>query len=85
VSDFSILPELISPYSMGYSLRHLLSFLPLLLQAVFFDFSEKLIKVYSITGDRWVISTFSFPLFGRRPIGPLARRAKRGEGRFYKS
>jgi len=22
------------------------------------------------------------PLFGRRPIGPLARRAKRGEGRF---
>jgi hypothetical protein len=23
-----------------------------------------------------------FPLFGRRPIGPLARRAKRGKGRF---
>jgi len=23
-----------------------------------------------------------FPLFGRRPIGPLARRAKRGQGRF---
>ena len=22
------------------------------------------------------------PLFGRRPIGPLARKAKRGEGRF---
>ena len=22
------------------------------------------------------------PLFGRRPIGPLARRAKRGKGRF---
>jgi hypothetical protein len=22
------------------------------------------------------------PLFGRRPIGPLARRAKRGQGRF---
>ena len=25
------------------------------------------------------------PLFGRRPIGPLARRAKRGEGRFCQS
>src|SRR4030043_2421384 len=24
-----------------------------------------------------------FPLFGRRPIGPLARREKRGKGRFY--
>jgi hypothetical protein len=23
-----------------------------------------------------------FPLFGRRRIGPLARRAKRGQGRF---
>ena len=22
------------------------------------------------------------PLFGRQPIGPLARRAKRGQGRF---
>jgi len=24
----------------------------------------------------------NFPLFGRRRIGPLARRAKRGQGRF---
>jgi hypothetical protein len=33
-------------------LRHLLKFFPLLLQAVFFDFSKKLIKVYSIARDR---------------------------------
>jgi len=32
-------------------LRHLLNFLPLLLQAVFFDFFKKLIEVYLVTGD----------------------------------
>ena len=31
----------------------------------------------------WVISAFSLPLFSLQPIGLLARRAKRGEGRFY--
>jgi hypothetical protein len=33
----------------------------------------------------WGISAFSLPLFSLQPIGLLARRAKRGEGRFYKS
>jgi hypothetical protein len=53
------------------SFRNLLSFFPFPLQAVFCNFSKKLIKVYSISGDRLVISTFSFPLFGKEGEGEI--------------
>ena len=33
--------------------------------------------------SEWAISDYFLSLFGRRPIGPLARRAKRARGDFF--
>ncbi|OGP79087.1 MAG: hypothetical protein A2V86_13490 [Deltaproteobacteria bacterium RBG_16_49_23] len=40
------------------------------------------ILIYKIPPNLPLSKGGIIPLFGLRPIGPLARRAKRGEGRF---